>query len=392
MEGAQGGRGHGVARALGRGPPGLAHRVLGDGRAAARAPTSRSTAAARTWCSPTTRTRSPRPRPRAASRSPGSGCTTAWCRWATEKMAKSVGNIRLLHEALDEYGRDALIMYFVGGHYRQPIAFSAEALEEAGRSVERVRELCRRLDRTRPRPGGPRRLRRALLRRAGRRLQHPGGARACCSSGWPRPTAASTPASALGVGPAGGDAARARPGEPARGRRRTRPTPRPSACSSEREAARAARDFERADAHARRAGRARLGGARHRRRAPRLVRAERVIVYGRNPVREALRGRRTVQRVWATEAPRRGLAAGREADVTARARAALRLRRTTRASAPRWRPTPTPTPDALLAAEDALVVCLDEVQDPHNLGAVCRVAEAAGAAGRGDPRAPRRPR
>src|SRR5207253_2044492 len=36
---------------------------------------------------------------------------------------------------------------------------------------------------------------------------------------------------------------------------------------------------------------------------------------------------------------------------------------------------------ALLAADDALVVCLDEVQDPHNLGAVCRVAETAGAAG-----------
>ena len=37
--------------------------------------------------------------------------------------------------------------------------------------------------------------------------------------------------------------------------------------------------------------------------------------------------------------------------------------------------------DSLLDSEDALVVCLDEVQDPHNLGAVCRVAEAAGCAG-----------
>ncbi len=64
----------------------------------------------------------------------------------TEKMAKSQGNIRLLNVALDEHGRDALIMYFVAGHYRQPIAFSADALEEAGRAVERVRELCRHLD------------------------------------------------------------------------------------------------------------------------------------------------------------------------------------------------------------------------------------------------------
>jgi cysteinyl-tRNA synthetase len=64
-----------------------------------------------------------------------------------EKMAKSVGNIRLLHGALDEYGRDALVMYLAGGHYRQPLAFSDEQLEDARRAVARVRELVRRLDR-----------------------------------------------------------------------------------------------------------------------------------------------------------------------------------------------------------------------------------------------------
>jgi cysteinyl-tRNA synthetase len=62
-----------------------------------------------------------------------------------EKMAKSVGNIFLLHEALESHGRDALVMYFSGGHYRQPIAYSAERLEEAARSVARVREAGRRL-------------------------------------------------------------------------------------------------------------------------------------------------------------------------------------------------------------------------------------------------------
>jgi 23S rRNA (guanosine2251-2'-O)-methyltransferase len=36
---------------------------------------------------------------------------------------------------------------------------------------------------------------------------------------------------------------------------------------------------------------------------------------------------------------------------------------------------------SLLEREDALVVCLDGVQDPRNLGAVCRVAEASGCAG-----------
>ena len=40
-----------------------------------------------------------------------------------EKMAKSVGNITSLADALAEHGRDAVIMFFVAGHYRQPIQF-----------------------------------------------------------------------------------------------------------------------------------------------------------------------------------------------------------------------------------------------------------------------------
>src|SRR5437764_11897741 len=70
-----------------------------------------------------------------------------------EKMAKSVGNIRSLAGALDEYGRDALVMYFVSGHYRQPMAFSPKELEQAASSVERIRDLVRRLDPDGPAPG-----------------------------------------------------------------------------------------------------------------------------------------------------------------------------------------------------------------------------------------------
>ena len=46
-------------------------------------------------------------------------------RFGEEKMAKSVGNVTTLADALDRYGRDALIVYMVGGHYRQPLAFSS---------------------------------------------------------------------------------------------------------------------------------------------------------------------------------------------------------------------------------------------------------------------------
>jgi cysteinyl-tRNA synthetase len=70
-----------------------------------------------------------------------------------EKMAKSVGNIFLLHEAIEQAGRDALIMYFVSGHYRQPIAYSEETLAEAAASVERIRDFARRLDADAPADG-----------------------------------------------------------------------------------------------------------------------------------------------------------------------------------------------------------------------------------------------
>jgi cysteinyl-tRNA synthetase len=63
-----------------------------------------------------------------------------------EKMSKSVGNISLLSVALDGYGRDALVMFFVRSHYRKPVEYSPEALADAARAVDRIRELGRRLD------------------------------------------------------------------------------------------------------------------------------------------------------------------------------------------------------------------------------------------------------
>ncbi len=62
-----------------------------------------------------------------------------------EKMAKSVGNIRLLTDVLDEFGRDALVWFFSEGHYRQPLAFTGEKLADAARRVERIRDAGRRL-------------------------------------------------------------------------------------------------------------------------------------------------------------------------------------------------------------------------------------------------------
>src|SRR2546421_11401624 len=66
-------------------------------------------------------------------------------RFGQDKMAKSVGNVRPLAEELDRWGRDALLMYFCGGHYSQPIAYSDSEVEQAQASVQRVREAARRL-------------------------------------------------------------------------------------------------------------------------------------------------------------------------------------------------------------------------------------------------------
>jgi cysteinyl-tRNA synthetase len=62
-----------------------------------------------------------------------------------EKMAKSLGNIAPLHEVLQGYGAHAVVMYLVSGHYRQPLAFSEQALEQASANVSRIREAGRRL-------------------------------------------------------------------------------------------------------------------------------------------------------------------------------------------------------------------------------------------------------
>jgi len=93
------------------------------------------------------------------------------------------------------------------------------------------------------------------------------------------------------------------------------------------------------------------------------------IIYGRRPVAEAERGRRRVHRVWrAPETPAEELERlcgspdhqGVVAEVD---------------------PYPYADPRALRRGEAPLVVALDQVQDPRNLGAVCRSAELAGAAG-----------
>jgi cysteinyl-tRNA synthetase len=60
-----------------------------------------------------------------------------------EKMSKSEGNIFQLSEALDRYGREAVVAYLISGHYRQPLAFGPEQMEQSVAQVERLRNFFR---------------------------------------------------------------------------------------------------------------------------------------------------------------------------------------------------------------------------------------------------------
>jgi len=60
-----------------------------------------------------------------------------------EKMAKSVGNVFLLGEAVRAHGPAAVVGFLVSGHYRQPLGFDEKALEEAAARNRRIREFLR---------------------------------------------------------------------------------------------------------------------------------------------------------------------------------------------------------------------------------------------------------
>jgi 23S rRNA (guanosine2251-2'-O)-methyltransferase len=92
-------------------------------------------------------------------------------------------------------------------------------------------------------------------------------------------------------------------------------------------------------------------------------------IYGRRPVAEAERGRRHVHEIW------------RAPDTPAEELERLCGSPDHQGVVAEVDPYPYAHADALLEGENALVVALDEVQDPHNLGAVARAAEVAGATG-----------
>ena len=93
------------------------------------------------------------------------------------------------------------------------------------------------------------------------------------------------------------------------------------------------------------------------------------IIYGRRPVAEAERGRRRVHRLW------------RSPETSAEELERLCGSPDHQGAVAEVDPYPYADARGLLRGEEPLLVALDQVQDPRNLGAVCRSAEFAGAAG-----------
>jgi len=62
-----------------------------------------------------------------------------------EKMSKSEGNFFTSREVLDAYDPQAVRLFLVSGHYRHPLDYNNEALEQAKTSIERLRNVVERL-------------------------------------------------------------------------------------------------------------------------------------------------------------------------------------------------------------------------------------------------------
>ena len=276
-------------------------------------------------------------------------------RFTGEKMSKSVGNVATIQEVIAEWGREAALLFLMTGHWRKPLEFSPEAMTAASVQVESLRNALR----GETRASGDWDELAAVLDDD---FNTP--AALAVFHRWAREGALDELRRGLAVfGLAGlGDAVEA----PARSWRSRRRGP----------TARAARDFAESDRLRDEIAAAgwEVRDVRARRLRARAAAVTRELVYGRNAVREALRGRREVLELWVSEraaASLDWLGEGPRPQV-------VKERELTEAAASpdhqgvvAWAsPYPYADPWELAAHEKPLLACLDQVTDPRNLGAV----------------------
>lgn len=77
----------------------------------------------------------------------------------SEKMSKSLGNFKTIRDILEKYLPETLRFFLVGKHYRSPIDFSLDSMDESERGQKRVYECLREIDKALLReswkPGAP---------------------------------------------------------------------------------------------------------------------------------------------------------------------------------------------------------------------------------------------
>ena len=287
-------------------------------------------------------------------------------RFTGEKMSKSVGNVATIQEVIAEWGREVALLFLMTGHWRKPSSFGggdeggrragrepANALRGETRSVGTGTSLpplsmttsTRRL-----------RLRSSIAGRARGRSPSCGEGSPC--SGW----ASSVTPLRL------------------RRDRRSGPCPRGGPCGTR---------LRRVGPPSRRDRGRRLGGAGRQERArglrARATAVTRELIYGRNAVREALRGRREVLELWVSEraaASLEWLGEGPRPQITKERDLTEAAGSPDHQGVVAWAsPYPYADPWELAAGPMPLLACLDQVTDPRNLGAVVRSAAGAGATG-----------
>ena len=141
LEGEQARRGHLVGLAVGPRPAGLAHRVLGDGREAAR-PALRD---------PRRRARPRLPAPRERARAVARARARVRADLDAQRDAplhrredvQVVGNVVTIREAIDRWGRETVLLFFMTAHWSKPIDFSEETMAQAAAQVETIRNKLR---------------------------------------------------------------------------------------------------------------------------------------------------------------------------------------------------------------------------------------------------------
>jgi cysteinyl-tRNA synthetase len=84
----------------------------------------------------------------AQSQARGHGFAHIWMhngmlRFTGEKMSKSLGNVATIQEALDDWGPETLLVFFLSAHWRKPIDYSDETLTAAAARAERFRDVFR---------------------------------------------------------------------------------------------------------------------------------------------------------------------------------------------------------------------------------------------------------